>query len=109
MDENKSGLYIVAIVGVIAVVALVVLVMGTGTKTVSYATPASTASGDAAGQMYAAVGVPGGQTATNLLVAYSGCMTSMVNNMDDSMKANGRLLSAVASICQQYALTQINS
>jgi len=30
MEENKSGLYIVAIVGIIAVVALVIMVMGAG-------------------------------------------------------------------------------
>ena len=34
MDENKSGLYIVAIVAVIAVVALVVLVMSASSKNV---------------------------------------------------------------------------
>ena len=44
MDENKSGLYIVAIVGIIAVVALVIMVMGAGTRTISYGTSASTAS-----------------------------------------------------------------
>jgi hypothetical protein len=50
MDENKSGLYIVAIVGVIAVVSMVVLILGVETKTVSYAAPASATSGDATGQ-----------------------------------------------------------
>jgi hypothetical protein len=51
MDENKSGLYIVAIVGVIAVVALVVLVLaGTGgSKVVSVAGPASINAEDAYG------------------------------------------------------------
>lgn len=35
MDENKSSLYIVAIVGIIAVVALVIMVTGSGRQKIS--------------------------------------------------------------------------
>lgn len=60
MDENKSGLYIVAIVGVIAVVALVVLVTSAGRERVVYSgtTDTLTAVTDASGEVYYAL-VPG--------------------------------------------------
>jgi hypothetical protein len=54
MDE-KSNLYIVAIVGIIAVVALVVLVMNVGARQSLITVPSNTAtaSGDSAGQVVA--------------------------------------------------------
>jgi len=51
--EEKSSLYIVAIVGVVAVVALVIMILGVGTRqsVVTVQNPASTA--DATGQAMA--------------------------------------------------------
>jgi hypothetical protein len=49
--EDKSGLYIVAIVGLIAVVALVVLVIGGSTKA-SVMSSADSSATNTAGQVY---------------------------------------------------------
>jgi hypothetical protein len=51
MDENKSGLYIVAIVGVIAAVALVVLVLGASARSSVSVGTGMTATADATGQV----------------------------------------------------------
>ena len=56
MEESKAGLYIVAIVGVIAVVAMVVLVTTMTVRVPVSKVSATTANGDATGQMYIASG-----------------------------------------------------
>jgi len=66
MDENKSGLYIVAIVGVIAVVALVVLVTS-GNKGIVY----TGTSANPVGHVFASTECTGGDYCGGLEVGHA--------------------------------------
>jgi hypothetical protein len=49
MEDNKSGLYIVAIVGVVALVAMVIMITGSGREKVVVSSGSALTESDAAG------------------------------------------------------------